>query len=214
MDGGAGVTAYDIVVLTLFAILIGRGIWLGFIKQITGLLALYLGYIVASRYHDKFFPFLRDLSDNPEIVFLASYVILFIVTYIIILLFGKLLAHTIHVSIVGWFDRVLGAVLGFAKALIIVVLMHMLLGAILAPESKMIRDCASCDTLNAAADVSRELISSKEVREALKRREPAITLDAVKGYLKPISSTLFKSGEKKAEEKVEAGENAAAKAAN
>ncbi|WP_136795750.1 MULTISPECIES: CvpA family protein [Desulfosediminicola] len=210
MDGGAGVTAYDIVVLSLFAILIGRGIWLGFIKQITGLLALYLGYIVASRYHDKFFPFLRDLSDNPEIVFLASYVILFIVTYIIILLFGKLLAHTIQVSIVGWFDRILGAVLGFGKALIIVVLMHMVLGAVLSPESKMTRDCQSCDTLNAASEVTRDLISSKEVREALKRREPAITLDAVKGYLKPISSTLFNSGGETAKGKAEAGEKAAA----
>jgi len=209
MDGGLGVTAYDIVVLTLFALLIGRGIWLGFIKQITGLLALYLGYIVASQYHDKFFPFLRDLSDNPEIVFLASYVILFMVTYIIILLLGKLLAHTIHVSIVGWFDRVLGAVLGFAKALIIVVLMHMVLGVVLSPESKMIRDCASCDTLTAAADVTRELISSEEVREALKRREPAITLDAVKGYLKPISSTLFKSGGEPARQQP-AAENKAA----
>ena len=184
-------TMYDLIVIGLFAVLIGRGIWLGFLKQVTGLLALYLGYIVASQYHDKFFPFLRDVSDNPEIVFLASYALMFIATYIVIMLLGKFLAYAIQISIVGWFDRVLGAALGGAKALIIVVLMHMILGALLPPESKLTRTCQTCGSLDSAVDMTRELIKSEDVRNALKQRQAAISLEAVKGYLAPVSATVL-----------------------
>ncbi len=199
MDGS--ITIYDIVVIALFAMLIARGIWLGFLRQITGLLALYLGYIAAGQYHDRFFPFLRELSDNPEVVFLASYALMFIATYLVIVLLGKLLAHAVQISLVGWFDRFLGGVLGCGKALIIVVLLHMLLGVVLPPESKIIRTCQTCGPLDEAVEVTRQLIRSEDVRKALRQREPAISLDAVKGALAPISSSVL--GSKSAEKRTE-----------
>ena len=195
MGGGGSITVYDIVVIGVFAILIGRGIWLGFLRQITGLVALYLGYIAAGQYHDKIFPFLREISDNPEIVFLASYALLFIATFIAITLIGKLLAHAVQISIVGWFERILGGVLGCAKALIIVVMIHMLLGALLPPESQLIRTCQTCKPLDEAVEMTRQLIKNEDVRRAFKHREPAISIDAVKDALAPISSTILGGGE-------------------
>jgi len=194
MDGGGSITVYDIVVISLFAILIGRGIWLGFLRQITGLVALYLGYIAAGQYHDKIFPFLREISDNPEVVFLASYCLMFIATFIVITVIGKFLAHAVQISIVGWFERVLGGILGCAKALIIVVLMHMALGVVLPPESKLIRTCQTCESLDEAVEMTQQLIKSEDVRIALRQREPAISLDAVKDALAPISSTILGAG--------------------
>lgn len=195
MDG-SGVTLYDIGVISLFAILIGRGIWLGFLRQITGLLALYLGYVAAGQYHDKFFPFLRELTDNPEVVFLASYALMFIGTYIIIVLLGKMLAHAVQISLVGWFDRFLGAILGGGKALLIAILIHMALGVVLPPDSRLIRSCQTCGSLTEATEVTRQLIKSEDVRKALRQREPAISLDAVKEALAPVSATILGAGEK------------------
>ena len=192
MDGVGGITVYDMIVVGLFAILIVRGIWVGFLNQITGLVALYLGYIVAGQYHDRFFPFMRDLSDNPKIVFLASYVVMFFATYIAVMLVGKFLAFVINITITGWFDRVLGAVLGFAKALIVVVLMHMIVGTVISPESQMLRTCQTCDALNGVVDVTRQVIRSEDVRKALQQRDPAISLDAVKQYLKSPTSANTK----------------------
>ncbi|WP_167505893.1 CvpA family protein [Desulfosediminicola flagellatus] len=202
MESAVGITMYDMVVLGLFSLLIGRGIWLGLLKQVTGLLALYIGYLVASQYHDKFFPFLREVSDNPQIVFLVSYVIMFIATYIVIMLLGKMLTHAVQVSIVGWFDRVLGGVVGFLQALIVVVLMHMILGSVLPPENKMLKTCETCGVLNEAVDVTREMIKNEDVRKALQQKKPAIALDAFKEYLEPISSKLL--GKKEKDTKVEA----------
>ncbi len=81
MEIGTNPTAYDFLVMGLLLLLIGRGLWLGFLKQVIGLIALYFGYIVASQYHDRLFPFLRDFSENPKVIFFCSYALLFAATY-------------------------------------------------------------------------------------------------------------------------------------
>lgn len=182
-------TAYDLVVLGLFAVLVGRGLWLGMLKQVTGLLALYIAYFVASQHHDRLFPVLRDISTNPTVVFLASYVILFMATYVVVMLLGKMLGYVIQLTITSWFDKLLGGVVGFAKAVILVVLMHIVLGTILAPDNETLRTCATCKTLGGAADLTRELIRNEEVRKALMQKQPAIAIDAVKEYLAPDSGS-------------------------
>jgi membrane protein required for colicin V production len=181
----SGATIYDLVVIGLFVLLVGRGLWLGFLKQVTGLLALYLAFFAAGSYHDRILPLLRDISTNPKVVFLTSYVLLFLVTYVVVMLVGKALGYVLKLTITSWFDRLLGAVVGFAKAAILVVLMHLILGTILAPESQMLRACVTCPTLNGAADLTRELIRNEELRKTLIQQKPAIAIDTVKEYLAP-----------------------------
>ncbi|MEE4135258.1 MAG: CvpA family protein [Desulforhopalus sp.] len=185
MEAFGGLTTYDLVVLGIFAALIARGLWIGLLKQLTSLLALYLGYFAASQYHDRLLPVLRDISDNPKVLFLTAYIILFIATYLVVMLLGKLLSLVINMTLAGWFDRLLGAVVGFAKAAIIVILIHLFLGTILAPENPMLRGCATCDVLNGAAEYTRTLIRDEEARKALMQQRPAISLDALKDYLAP-----------------------------
>ena len=185
MERFPGLTAYDLVVIGLFVLFIGRGLWLGFLKQVTGLLALYLGYFAASQYNDRIFHVLRDISDNPKVIFLTSYVIIFVVTYVVIMLIGKALGYVIQMTITGWFDRLLGGIVGFAKGIILVVLLHMVLGTVLAPENQMLRTCGTCGALNQAADITRDFIRNEDVRKSLMQQQPAIALDAVKEYLAP-----------------------------
>ena len=183
MDSFGSLTPYDMVILGLFAVLIARGIWLGFLKQVTGLVALYLGYYVASQYHGAIFPVLKNVSENPKVVFLTSYVILFVVTYVVIMLLGKGLGYVLSLTITSWFDKLLGGLVGFAKAMIIAVLLHMILGTVLAPENQMLRACMTCDSLNDACNFTRKFIRDDNVRKSLLQQEPAISLDAVKEYI-------------------------------
>ncbi|MBU1568096.1 MAG: CvpA family protein [Proteobacteria bacterium] len=185
MKGVSGATLYDLVVIGLFVLLIGRGLWLGLLKQVTGLLALYLAFFAAGQYHDRIFPFLRDISTNPKVIFLTSYVLLFIATYVVVMLCGKALSFVLKLTITSWFDSLLGALVGFAKAVILVVIMHVILGSVLAPENQMLRTCVTCETLNGAADLTRELIRNEELRKTLMQEKPAIAIDAVKEFLSP-----------------------------
>ncbi|MBT8354577.1 MAG: CvpA family protein [Desulfofustis sp.] len=176
-------SAYDIVIAGIVVLFLARGIWLGMLRQVIPLLALYLGYLAASRYHDQLFPFLKNISDNPKVVFLAAYVITFALTYVVAFLFGKALGRVIQITITPWFDRILGAFLGLAKALILVILVHMLLGTLMAPENEMLRTCRSCPTLNKMSNFTRELIKDPEIREALRHKKPAIVIEEMSSML-------------------------------
>ena len=176
-------SAYDFVIAGIVLLLLFRGIWLGMLRQIVPLLALYLGYVVASRYHDQLFPFLSDISDNPKVVFLAAYVITFAITYVVAFLLGRGLGRVIQVTIVPWFDRILGAILGLAKALIVVILVHMLLGTLMAPDNEMLRSCQTCPALNQLSDLTRELIKDEKIREALRHKKPAIAIEEMSSIL-------------------------------
>jgi len=176
-------SAYDFVIAGIVLLLLFRGIWLGMLRQVVPLLALYIGYIVAGRYHEQLFPFLQDISDNPKVVFLAAYVITFGATYVLAFLLGRGLGKVIEVTIAPWFDRILGAFLGLAKALIVVILIHMLLGTLMAPDNEMLRSCRSCPSLNKLSDLTREIIEDEEIREALRHKQPAIAIEEMSSIL-------------------------------
>jgi membrane protein required for colicin V production len=182
MSTGVGLTGYDLVVLVLFALLILRGIWLGFLKQVTGLLALYLGYIVAGQYHDRISPFLREISTNPKVVFFASYVILFVVTYVAVMLAGKGLAYVMQLTVTGWFDKILGGILGGAKALLLIIIVHIVLTLVVPPENKMLTACRTCNALNKTAGFARDLIKDEDVKKALTQQKAAISAQNVKEF--------------------------------
>ena len=175
MDNGFNLTGFDFVIIALFFLLIFRGLWIGFLRQITTLVALIVGYVIAGQYHDKLFPFLLGLTDNPHAVFWSSYVILFAITYVFTMLFGKVLAKVVELTIAGWFDKLLGGVLGFVKAGVLIVLLNMVLSGILAPENKMLRSCQLCPYVSQATDYVRSLIKNDTLREAFLQKKPAIT---------------------------------------
>jgi len=174
---GMDITTYDLVIIGLFILLVGRGLWVGFLEQVIVLLALFLGFIIAGQYHDRLFPFLKDVSANPKVIFLTAYVLLFIGVYICFVLLGKGLGLVIKITIAGWFDKLLGGLLGFAKAAILAILLHMILGTVLAPENQMLSECQTCEMLGKGAGLTRHLIRDKEARASLMRKEAAISLE-------------------------------------
>ncbi len=167
-------TTYDMVVLGIFLALILRGLWFGALRQITGLVALYGAYFAASQYHQQILPMLTGLSDNPRVIFLAACAILFVATYLIVLLIGRLLRLVIDIALAGWFDRFLGGVIGGMEAVIITVILHLILGAVTSPDNESVRNCLTCTALNPAAEFTRNLIRNPEARASLIQKTPAI----------------------------------------
>ncbi|MGL1932786.1 MAG: CvpA family protein [Desulfotalea sp.] len=187
MDASSALTTYDFVVIAILLVFLIRGIMVGFLRQISFFAALYFSYFVASQHAGTIEPYLSALSDNPKVVFIISYVLLFITAYLLFFFLGKVLKMVVQVSIVSFFDRILGAVIGLAKAVLLLVSIHMILGTMLAPENRMLRECASCDTLNKGSEAARGIIKDPEIRAALKSKKPAIPLDKVKEYLEPLT---------------------------
>ena len=175
MDTGFHLTGFDFVIIALLLLFTIRGLWIGFLRQITTLVALVVGYVIAGQYHDKLFPFLRGLTENPHAVFWISYVILFGITYVLTMLLGKGLAKVVELTVAGWFDKLLGGGLGVVKAGILIVLLNMVLSGILAPENSMLRSCQFCPQVSQATEYFRSLIKDDTMRQAFLQKKPAIS---------------------------------------
>jgi membrane protein required for colicin V production len=195
MDMGLNMTAYDLVIVVIFVFFMARGIWVGLLGQVTVIVALYVGYLVSGQYHDKLFPFLRGVSANPQVVFLLAYALLFACTYVLTMLAGKALTGVVQLTIAGWFDKVLGAIFGAVKALILAILLHMLLTTFLAPDTPILRQCKLCPYLTRALTWSQLMIKDDKVRQAFQKKMPAIP-DQVKAHpavpaVKPVAPEVL-----------------------
>ncbi len=175
MNGSLNLTGFDFVIIGIVVLFTFRGLWVGFLRQITTLVALLVGYFIAGQYHDKLFPFLREVTDNPHAVFWTSYVILFVLTYVVTMLLGKGLAKVVELTIAGWFDKLLGGALGVVKAGVLIVLLNMVLSGILAPENTMLRDCYLAPYLEQGTKLFRSVIKDDTIRKAFVQQMPAIT---------------------------------------
>ncbi len=175
MGNAFHLTGFDFVIIALLLLFTLRGLWVGFLRQITTMVALLAGYVIAGQYNDKLFSFLRGVTDNPLAVFWISYAILFAITYVITMLFGKALARVVELTVAGWFDKLLGGVLGLAKAGILIVLLNMVLSGILAPENKMLRECQFCPYVAQATEFCRSLIKDDTIRQSFLQKKPAIS---------------------------------------
>ncbi len=175
MDNAFYLTGFDFVIIALLLLFTLRGLWIGFLRQVTTLVALLVGFVIAGQYHDKLFPFLRGLTENHHAVFWVSYVILFGLTYIVTMLFGKGLAKVVELTVAGWFDKLLGGILGAAKACVVIVLMNMVLSGVLAPENSMLRDCHFYPYMKQGTEFFRSLIKDDTIRRAFSEKTPAIS---------------------------------------
>lgn len=175
MVGSFQLAGFDFVIIGILLLFTISGLWVGFLRQITTLVALLLGYLISGQYHDKLFPFLREVTENPQAVFWTSYVILFAITYVVIMLAGKALAKVVELTIAGWFDKLLGGVLGAVKAVILIVLLNMVLAGVLAPENTMLRNCYFSQYLKQATEILQGFIKDEKIRETFSQKMPAIS---------------------------------------
>jgi membrane protein required for colicin V production len=203
MVSGLELTVYDLVVIAIFAFFMARGIWVGLLGQVTVIVALYVGYIVAGQYHDRLFPFLRGVSENPQIVFLLAYGILFACTYVVTMLAGKGLTRVVSLTIAGWFDKVLGALFGAVKALILAILLHMLLTTFLSPDSPLLRKGQLYPYLSQATALFQQLIKDEKVRRAFDKKGPPGPGQIPAPLPTPAPKPVEKTADKPAQKPVE-----------
>jgi membrane protein required for colicin V production len=167
-------TSFDIAVLILSAILIAHGIWVGCIRQLASIFALIVGFVVAGRLCNNFYHTILPFIRSPNLAFIVSYLILFIVIYLAVILLGMGLKKVVDIVLLGWFDRVLGGLLGAAKALFIASLVFMFLSSILSGSNNFLRRSMSYPYLAFSSEYILRLIRNADLRSSFRPKEPAI----------------------------------------
>ena len=99
-----------------------------------------------------------------------------------VMLIGKGLAYVMKLTLTGWFDKALGGLLGAAKALILIIIIHLGLNIVLPPENKMLTSCRTCNALNKTSTFTLDLIKDKDIKKVLSRQHPNISAQDVKDF--------------------------------
>jgi membrane protein required for colicin V production len=114
-------------------------LWRGFVKEALSLAAWVAAFFVSIAFATRLSAVLHDVISNDGLRYAAAYVILFAITLMFAALLNRLFAQLIKMTGLSGLDRVLGTVFGFARGLVVVVVLVFIAQA-LAPEAQVIEE--------------------------------------------------------------------------
>lgn len=168
----ATIPLFDYILLAVLVLFVVHGLWVGFFRQLPFVLSLIGSYAASAIYAGELMPHLAQITENPKVIFLGSFLALLTVVTLLLKLIGKLIGKVIQVKAVGWGNRLfLGAPLALLKALALVILLIMFLAATLSPADHFFRASLIAPYLEQGSDIARRVIQDAEIREDLKPRE-------------------------------------------
>ena len=112
-------TGLDLLIVGLVLVLTLRGIWRGFINDLSGLLGLVLGYFFAGPLAKYLDPFLEAFVEGPRLREGIAYYLSLFMIYLAVVFLGKLATGMSKLVLLGWLNRLLGALSGFTKGILI-----------------------------------------------------------------------------------------------
>lgn len=121
----------DIILLVIWAVAIIEGLSKGLIKQIFGILALILACYCSFKFSGfaavKITEWFNWSGEGLQVV---AFIVTFIVVLLVVSLAGRLIDEVAKAAFLGWINRLLGAVFGWIKWNLILVILLYILGLI------------------------------------------------------------------------------------
>jgi membrane protein required for colicin V production len=105
----------DIIVLSCLSYGLIRGLIKGFVVEIAGVIALFVGVLGAFKFASSFANYIDPHIDlDPKIIQGVSFLLLFVIVYGISLL-AKMLTKTLQLVALGFLNRLVGGLFGLIK---------------------------------------------------------------------------------------------------
>jgi membrane protein required for colicin V production len=136
-------TWVDYAVIAVMAVSILWGALRGLIREVMSLGAWVIAFLAANLFAGPLAEFMPQAISRPELRVLASFVSIFLLALIVTTLFGLLLSRIAAAAGLGGVDRVLGAVFGVARGLIILIALTLVAGLTRLPDDSAWRESVS-----------------------------------------------------------------------
>jgi membrane protein required for colicin V production len=124
----------DIAILAIIAISTLISILRGFLREVLSLLAWIVAFWAAFTFTPRAAPLLEPYVEVPSIRFILGFAALFVLTLMLMSLFGYLLVKLIGRTGLTGTDRMLGLLFGLARGGVIVLLLVLLAGLTNLPQ--------------------------------------------------------------------------------
>lgn len=133
-------TVFDYTVLLIVGLSILLSVMRGAVREILALASWVAAFLVANTYGVWLAAQLPAAIPGEPLKLLAAFVILFLVVLLLMSLFSIALSELVKTVGLGTFDRGVGAIFGFARGLLIVLVLVLLSGLTSLPHQPLWRD--------------------------------------------------------------------------
>ncbi len=144
-------TWLDYAVLGVFAASMVLGAWRGLVREVISILGWVIAFLAANLLAGPLGAAMPQSIPTPELRVAAAFIAVFAGSLIVTSLAGLLLSRIVKAVGLGGVDRLLGALFGAARGLLIVLAATLLAGLTSAPRQPFWRDSASGALLARAA---------------------------------------------------------------
>ncbi len=145
-----GADWFIIVVLSVSTLL---SLWRGFVREALSLLGWVAAFVVAHLFVDQLATQLAAAIANVTGRYIAAYAILFVSTLVLFTLIVKLAVRLVRVAGLSVLDRLLGTVFGFARGVIIILVLAYVVRQLVPPaEQTWLDESVLMPHLNMLAD--------------------------------------------------------------
>ena len=122
---------FDIIVLVCLLVALCIGIKKGLISQVVSLVALCLGVWLSVKFCPQLSVWLGSwLTLDATVLKVIAFILIFIGTTLALRLVGWILEKVVKVVLLGWLNRLLGAVLSIVECLLVLCLVLMIFDAL------------------------------------------------------------------------------------
>lgn len=157
---------FDMLVAVILGYCLIRGIFRGFIKELSSIIGVLGGFYAAYTYYYEFAELIsKFISDEIPYLNIVSFMIIFCGIFMAISLLGVLIKYLLSVSHFGWIDRTLGAATGFIKGILIVSVILIALTAFLPKKSSIIKTSKLSPYITLVAENMAKVVSDDMKKE-------------------------------------------------
>ena len=142
-------TVFDYAVLGIIGISILLSVMRGFLREIMALLAWVVAFWLASVFTDQLAPLLPAAIPSPELRYLAAFVLIFLGVLLIMTVIAIAVSQLLKAIGVGPLDRAFGALFGFARGILIVLVLVLLSGLTNLPKQPLWKNAMLSSPLEA-----------------------------------------------------------------
>ena len=161
-------TPFDYAMLAIVLISVGISIWRGLVREVMSILSWIAAIWIALHYTVPFADtILASAIANPSGRYATAFVVIFIGTVFLLELIGVLLAKMLHAAGLAFIDRLLGAVFGAARGVLLAWILVLVAGLTTLPHQPWWQESTLAAPLSTSVLAARPLLPI-EVAKRLK----------------------------------------------
>ncbi|MEI6300833.1 MAG: CvpA family protein [Betaproteobacteria bacterium] len=154
-------TWFDYAALGVIGLSMVVGVFRGFAREVISLIGWIAAAIVASSVATQAAEWVPAAVSSPVARVALAFVIVFLAVIVVSALAGWLLASLIKAAGLGLADRILGALFGFARGALVVLVVVMLSGLTMLPREAFWREAVLSGPLETAVMAAKPLLPAE-----------------------------------------------------